>query len=247
VSGQGDGGTGGGAPRRLARPPEHFLFDLDDTLYPPSSGFFRLVAGRIHAYVRATLGLGEGEARALQRRYWEQYGTSLRGLMVHHGVAPESYLEYVHDVPVESLLAPDPALRAMLAGLPGRRHIFTNGPEAYVRRVLARLEVEDLFDHIFDIASTGYVPKPNPEAYAAVARRLGWRDDACVLIDDAPGNLAPARQRGWFTVWLRSPESWAGGAPGLSLAQAATGVAADAVIASLAELPAVLARAQAEP
>ena len=231
------------APRRLERPPEHYLFDLDDTLYPPSSGFFRLVAGRIHDYVRARLGLEEHAARALQRDYWQRYGTSLRGLMVHHGVEPGPYLEYVHDVPVESLLAPDPALRAVLAGLGGRRHVFTNGPAAYVRRVLRRLAVEDLFEEVFDIAACGYIPKPNPEAYAHVARALGVPGPDCVLIDDAPANLAPGRRLGWFTVWLRAPESWAGGAPGLSVREAEAGVAADAVIASLAELPAALARA----
>jgi putative hydrolase of the HAD superfamily len=234
------------ASRRLARKPEHFLFDLDDTLYPPSSGCFRLVAGRIHDYVRTRLGLEEQEARALQRRYWQEYGTSLRGLMVHHGVEPQAYLDYVHDVPVESRLAPDPALRAVLERLSGHRHVFSNGPEAYVRRVLRRLGVEDLFDRIFDIAACGYIPKPNAAPYALVARALGAADEACVLVDDAPANLAPAWRRGWFTVWLRAPESWAGGAPGLSVREAQAGVQADAVIASLAELPGVLARALAE-
>jgi putative hydrolase of the HAD superfamily len=233
------------APRRLARRPEHYLFDLDDTLYPPSSGFFRLVAGRIHDYVRTRLGLEEHAARALQHHYWQEYGTSLRGLMVHHGVEPEPYLDYVHDVPVESLLAPDPGLRAVLERLDGRRHVFTNGPEAYVRRVLRRLAVEDLFEHVFDIAACGYIPKPNDEPYDHVARALGAPGEACVLVDDAPANLAPARRRGWFTVWLRVPDSWAGGAPGLSVRDGQAGVEADAVIASLAELPEVLARALA--
>lgn len=240
--------TGGGAAAgesRLARLPDHILFDLDDTLYPPSTGFFRLVSARIHDYVRATLGLAEHEARQLQRRYWREYGTSLRGLMLHHGVEPEPFLDFVHDVPVESLLSPDPQLRAALEALPVRRHVFTNGPESYVRRVLRRLAVEDLFESVFDIAAFGYVPKPNAEPYEHAARALGTDGPACALVDDAPANLPPARRRGWTTVWLRAPESWAGGAQGLSVAEAGEAVAADAVIASLAELPALLGDASA--
>jgi putative hydrolase of the HAD superfamily len=238
--------AGGGHPGRPPRLPEHFLFDLDDTLYPPSSGFFRLVAGRIHDYIRATLALEEHAARELQRHYWSRYGTSLRGLMVHHGVEPEPFLDYVHDLPVEELLRPDPELRRALERLPVHRHVFTNGPEAYVRRVLRQLEVEDLFERVFDIAAAGYVPKPNPEPYDNVARVLGVGGAACALVDDAPANLRPARERGWLTIWLRAPESWAGGAQGLTVAAPAA-EDADLVLDRLSALPEAVAGLLARP
>lgn len=196
----------------------HVLFDLDDTLYPASAGLFPLVSARIRSYIEATLGLDESAARDVQRRYWRQYGTSLRGLMLHHEVDPQPFLEFVHGVPVDDHLKTDAELRALLAALPVTRHVFTNGPADWARRVLAALGVDDLFDRTFDIVSFGYVPKPNAEPYDVVTRALG-EEARIILVDDAPANLAPARARGWHTVWLRAPESVAGGTRGLSVSE----------------------------
>lgn len=205
--------------------PEHFLFDLDDTLYPASSGFFALVSARITEYIRSHVGLEESHARVLQRRYWRRYGTSLRGLMVRHAVDPEPFLAFVHDVPVEEHLRPDPALRDALVAVRARRHLFTNAPAAYAARVLSALGVGDLFERVFDIASFGYVPKPNPEPYDAVERALGTSGRRLALVDDALRNLPPARERGWLTIWLR-------GASG----EVADGSAPDVVIERLVDL-----------
>ena len=227
---------------------QHWLFDLDDTLYPASAGLFALVSKRITGRIGDLLGLPFDEARALQRAYWKRYGTSLRGLMVEHGVDPEPFLAYVHDVPIEEHLVPDPALRAMLVSLPGTRHVFTNGPSEFVDRVLARLGVEDLFDRRFDIRHGGFVPKPNAEPFDRVAAALGADPGTVVLIDDSPQNLRPARERGWWTVWLRSPHSLAGGQAGSSVAlggEAGEDGAAHAphvTIDALLELPAALSR-----
>ena len=215
----------------------HLLFDLDDTLYPASVGLFPLVSARIRSYIERKLGLDEHQAREIQRRYWKHYGTSLRGLMVHHGLDPEPFLEFVHGVPVEDHLKADADLRAILASLPGVRHVFTNGPESWARRVLATLAVDDLFERTFDIASFGYVPKPNAEPYEVVTQALGPQA-RIVLIDDSPANLAPARARGWRTIWLRSPESVAGGTRGLNVANPPD---ADHVVDRLDELPDVIA------
>jgi putative hydrolase of the HAD superfamily len=198
----------------------HWLFDLDDTLYPASAGLFALVSKRITGRIGELLGLPFEEARAVQRAYWKRYGTSLRGLMVEHGVDPEPFLAHVHDVPIEQHITPDPALRAMLASLPGTRHVFTNGPSEFVDRVLMRLGVDDLFDRRFDIRHAGFVPKPNPEPFDRVSAALGAEPESVVLIDDSPQNLVPARARGWWTVWLRSPHSLAGGQAGGSVALA---------------------------
>jgi putative hydrolase of the HAD superfamily len=221
-----------------AKPRErHLLFDLDDTLYPASAGLFPLVSARIRAYIESTLGLDERAARVVQRRYWRRYGTSLRGLMLRHAVDPEPFLEFVHGVPVEDHLRTDADLRAILASLAGARHVFTNGPKSWARRVLATLGIEDLFERTFDIASFGYVPKPNAEPYDVVTGALGARAEI-VLVDDSPANLAPARARGWRTIWLRSPESVAGGTRGLSVAHPPD---ADHIVDRLDQLPGILA------
>jgi putative hydrolase of the HAD superfamily len=221
----------------------HLLFDLDDTLYPASAGLFPLVSARIRSYIESTLGLDERAARVVQRRYWRRYGTSLRGLMVRHAVEPEPFLAFVHGVAVEDHLRADADLRAILASLPGMRHVFTNGPEAWVRRVLDVLGVDDLFERTFDITSFGYVPKPNAEPYDVVTRALGERA-RIVLVDDSPANLAPAKARGWRTVWLRAPESVAGGTRGLSVANPPD---ADHVVDRLDQLPEILSEARQPP
>ncbi len=196
------------------------LFDLDDTLYPATAGLFRLVSQRIRAFIQRTLELDEEEARQLQRAYWRRYGTSLYGLMQVHGVEPEPFLRFVHDVPVDEYLRPDEAGRAHLERLPARRHVFTNGPAEFAERVLAALGYRDLFDQIFDIRRAGYVPKPNAAPYDGVAGYFASPGTLCVLVEDALQNLPPARERGWRTVWLRQPESFLGGSRGLAVREA---------------------------
>jgi putative hydrolase of the HAD superfamily len=222
---------------------EHWLFDLDDTLYPASTGLFGHVSARITRRIGELLDLPEAEARALQRQYWRKYGTSLRGLVVEHGVDPEPFLAYVHDVPVEDLLAPDPALVAMLVALPGQRHVFTNGPSEFADRVLRRLGARDAFTHLFDIRHAEFVPKPDPIPYARALARLGAPASRVALVDDAPQNIAQGRALGMRTVWLRSPHSVAGGSAGNSVALGAPdeGLSpAHVTLENLLDLPAAL-------
>ena len=222
----------------------HWLFDLDDTLYPASTGLFGHVSKRITKRIAATLGVDETEARVRQRALWRQYGTSLRGLMVEQGVDPEPFLADVHDVPVEEILAPDPELDAMLARLPGERHVFTNGPSEFVHRVLKRLGVDPRFNRVFDIRHSGFVPKPDPQPFLRAQEALGARSSEILLIDDSPQNLARARALGWYTAWLRSPHSMAGGTSGLSVAESERGhEAPHVVIDRLLDLEIALARA----
>jgi len=224
---------------------EHWLFDLDDTIYPASSGLFRHVSARITRRIGELLGLPEDAARSVQRAYWRQYGTSLRGLVVEHGVDPEPFLAYVHDVPVEDVLTPDPELAAMLRALPGERHVFTNGPSEFAERVLARLGARDAFTHLFDIRHAAFVPKPDPVPYVRALARLGANPARIVLVDDAPQNVVQGRAMGLRTVWLRSPHSVAGGSAGNSVAlggETAEGSAADVTIERLSDLPAAVPR-----
>jgi len=169
------------------------MFDLDDTLYPASTGLFGHVSKRITRRIAATLGVPEEEARVRQRALWRKYGTSLRGLQVEHGVDPEPFLAFVHDVPVDDLLEPDPDLAAMLARLPGERHVFTNGPSEFAHRVLRRLGVDDLFAHVFDIRHAEFVPKPDRHPYVRAMAALDAPANTLLLVDDARGVVPGAR------------------------------------------------------
>lgn len=220
----------------------HWLFDLDDTLYPASCGLFREVSVRITERISALLNLPIDEAKVLQRNYWKTYGTSLRGLILHHNVEPEPFLQYVHDVPVARYLSENLELRAMLVRLEGERHVFTNSPREHAERVLTALGVRDLFTGIFDIRHVEFTPKPAEHAYRRVLQSLNAPPESCIFIDDAPQNLTPARACGMLTAWLRSPRSEAGGQPGGSLAMRDGAAAPHVTIDTLADLePALLA------
>lgn len=220
----------------MTSPIRHWIFDLDDTLYPASCGLFKHVSVRITDRIALTLALSLDDARVVQRDYWQRYGTSLRGLIVNHAIDPEPFLAYVHDVPIEDLIRPDEALRALLMRLPGRRHIFTNSPSEYARRVLRALRVDDLFEHVFDIRHSEFHSKPDPHAYGCVLRALEAPAEHCLFIDDAPQNLVAARECGMTTVWLRSPLSVAGGTAGGSVQMEAEVAPPHLVIDALHEL-----------
>ncbi|MSO65704.1 MAG: pyrimidine 5'-nucleotidase [Alphaproteobacteria bacterium] len=182
---------------------EAWIFDLDNTLYPESCDLFPQVERRIRAFVGVTLSVDEPTARDLQRRYGERYGSTLRGLMSEHQVDAEGFLRYVHDIDYGSL-QPNPALDRALAGLAGRKTIFTNGSVAHAREVLAHLGIARHFDDVFDIAVADYWPKPNIAPYRALLHRLAVKPSAAIMVEDMPRNLEPAAQLGMTTVWVEN-------------------------------------------
>ncbi len=181
---------------------DHWLFDLDNTLYPFGLGVLEQVDVRMGAFVARRLGLDAAAARRVQKGYFHDHGTTLAGLMHHHDIAPEEFLADVHAIDF-SMLSPDPALTAALARLPGQRHIFTNGDADYAMRVLDARGIAHLFDVIVDIRATGYVPKPLAPAYAALGRMIdGFNPARALFVDDMTRNLRPAKAMGMTTVWL---------------------------------------------
>jgi len=180
--------------------PPTWVFDLDNTLYPAASGLFQEVDRRIHRFMVERLGLSPDEVPRLRSRYKRAYGATLGGLMAHHGVDPQEYLRYVHDVPLERHLGPDPGLRGDLEALDGAKVVFTNGSVEHTRRVLGRLGVGSLFEAVFDIAFMDYVPKPRPHGYRKLLEALAVPADRCVLVDDLEENLDTGRALGMVTV-----------------------------------------------
>lgn len=178
----------------------YLILDLDDTLYPRHSGLMDLISERIGRYMVERLGFPPEEAEALRQRYYAQYGTTLRGLMEEYGIDPEDYLAYVHDVPLEEYLQPDPALDRMLGRIPLTKVIFTNASEEHARRVIERLGVAHHFPIILDVRRLGYLNKPDPEAYRRILQHLGAQGPECIFVDDSPRNLRPARALGMITI-----------------------------------------------
>lgn len=188
---------------------DSWVFDLDNTLYPAACDLFGQVSRRMTRFVADRLDLDLAAAHAVQKDYFRAYGTTLRGMMIHHDVDPRDYLGFVHDIDL-TVVPPAPGLDAALGRLPGRKVIFTNGSVAHATRVMERLGVAAHFDGIFDIVAGDYVPKPDPDTYRAMARRFGIAPVRAVMIDDIPANLAPAAALGMTTVWVRTETEYAG-------------------------------------
>ncbi|MBF0561804.1 MAG: pyrimidine 5'-nucleotidase [Alphaproteobacteria bacterium] len=181
-----------------------WVFDLDNTLYPATASLFPQIDRRMKLYIAQALGLEPDQAFRLQKQYYREYGTTLRGLMLRHGLEPEPFLEFVHAVD-HSVLSPNPALDAALARLPGRKLVFTNGSERHAIEVLAHLGIAAHFEAIFDIRAGGYIPKPDPKSYAQMVRHHAIDPRTAAMFEDSAENLIPAAALGMTTVWVRHP------------------------------------------
>lgn len=180
---------------------DHWIFDLDNTLYPPSAKLFDLIDVRMRGFIMRLLNLAENEAHDVQKDYFHRYGTTMAGLMQHHGVAPEDFLVDVHDIALDRLDR-DERLRAGLERLPGQRYIYTNADADYAARVLEARGLSDLFCGICDIRETQYLPKPVPAAYDIMVEKLGVDPLRSLFFEDMARNLTPAKALGMTTVWL---------------------------------------------
>ena len=183
------------------------VIDLDNTLYAAGNGVFTRMDKRMTAFVVRELGMGIPEASQLRVRYWKQYGTTLRGLILHHGVEPEAFLREVHDIGVHEILAPDTELDEALARLPGRKVIHTNGIREHANRVLATLGIAHHFDTIYDIRFNHYQPKPCAITLSALIKSEGMAASRTLVIDDMENNLAAARSIGAQTALISTRES----------------------------------------
>lgn len=176
------------------------LFDLDNTLYPAERDLFSLIDVRINRYMLEVVAIDPEEVDGLRRRYWKDYGATLQGLIRHHAVDPEDYLDFVHAVDVPGRLSADVELRLVLEGLAVPCYVFTNGSRCHVDRVVAALGLEGLFADVFDIRIANYQPKPNPDPYRKVLERLGLSGERCVMVEDQPINLKTAKNFGMKTI-----------------------------------------------
>jgi putative hydrolase of the HAD superfamily len=177
------------------------FFDLDDTLYSAQTGLGRDIKERISQYVHERLGIPAARAQVLRKQYFEQYGTTLLGLVANHAVDVHDFLNFVHDLPLGDYIKPTPGLRPMLDALPVRKFIFTNADVGHVRRVLNALELDGCFDGVLDILAMHPHCKPMPESFALALEFAGEPDArSCVMIDDQPRTTRAAREQGMFSI-----------------------------------------------
>ena len=189
-------------PEQNLRHTPTWVFDLDNTLYHGVHGLFEQIDIRMRQYLAKYLDVHEDEAFHVQKSYFREYGTTLRGMMINHQMDPKPYLDFVHDIDITAI-PPNPALNNVLDTLPGRKLIFTNADLAHAERVLNRLGITDHFEGVFDIKDADYVPKPEPEVYDRLLKRFDFDPTQAVMVEDIARNLKPARALGMTTVWVR--------------------------------------------
>ncbi|MBT3323198.1 MAG: pyrimidine 5'-nucleotidase [Anaerolineae bacterium] len=177
------------------------FFDLDDTLYPHESGLWQGIKDRISLYMHEELGFSWDEIPARREEYFLTYGTTLRGIQANYDVNEDAYHAYVHQLPLEKYIAPDPNLRALLERLPQKKIIFTSADAKHAQRVLAHLEISEYFEQILDIYAIAPYAKPQPESFANAMKLVGESDPStCVMIDDLPRTTRAAKDFGLFSI-----------------------------------------------
>ena len=183
------------------------LFDLDETLYPSRSGLMTAIGELMSRFMEKRLDMPPSGVPALREHYYHVYGTTMRGLQIHHGIDPEDYLAYVHDIPLEDYIGLNDELDRVLAEIEMEKAIFTNASAEHARRVLKVLGIERYFSRIIDVRATGYIAKPDPKAYQRALAILGAEGHECLLVDDRIRNLAPAKELGMVTVLVSEDET----------------------------------------
>lgn len=189
-----------------ASPPRHrfdrvetWVFDLDNTLYPHHLNLWQQVDARIRGYVAEYLDLSPDDAFRLQKDYYKRYGSTMRGMMIEHGMEPDDFLDFVHQID-HSPLVPDRALGSAIEKLPGRKLILTNGTRKHADAVMRRLEIDAHFEDVFDIAAANLEPKPLPQVYDRFLKRHGVDPGRAAMFEDLARNLEVPHALGMATV-----------------------------------------------
>jgi putative hydrolase of the HAD superfamily len=186
---------------------QYILFDLDDTLYPAKAGVMKAIGERILLYMTHKLNIPGDDAPLLRRRYYQKYGTSLRGLMEDYRIDPDDFMSFVHDVNLADFFGASPPLDRMLYELPLEKVIFTNADVPHAERVLNTLSVRPHFSRIIDAHAVNFKTKPDPQAYHTTLQLLNTAGPNCIMIEDKPRNLIPAKDLGMTTILVGNGSS----------------------------------------
>ena len=184
-----------------------WIFDLDNTLYPAHCDLFKQMDRKMGEFVSQYLQVDYDEAKRIQKKYFSEYGTTLNGLMSHHGMDPAAYLEYVHDLEIDHIET-DTRLNDALHQLEGRKVIFTNASDAHARNISRQIGIDHHFDEIFDIHRSNFIPKPELSVYHQFLDEFEIDPKRAVFFEDMAKNLKPAHDLGMTTVWVPNPAHW---------------------------------------
>ena len=187
---------------------KYWLFDLDNTLYSGDTKVFDQVDKKMSSFISEKLNVSLEDAKKIQKNYFHEYNTTLNGMIKNHNINAEEFLEFVHDVDL-SFLEKNQDLQNELTNLIGKKYIFTNGSKAHASNVTKRIGIENLFDGVFDIVDSDFIPKPSIKPYKKIIQKYDIDPEYCIFIEDIARNLKPAYELGMKTVWIKNNEPWA--------------------------------------
>ena len=181
----------------------NWVFDLDDTLYPPNPTLYNQMAKKICQYIQEILHVDEETAKIMREAYYMKYGATVCGLVVEHHINPYDFTKRIHDLDFSSL-SPSPKLREYLLKLNGRRFVLTNGDHNYAIKILQKIQLDDLFDGVFAIQQMGFITKPSPLTYRKMMRMYDIDPRYAAMFDDNQNNVLGAKNSGMYAVWVAS-------------------------------------------
>ena len=181
---------------------QDLLIDLDNTVYPEDSNIFAQIDLKMKNFIAKNLNVSLDEAFKIQKKYFVNNGTTLRGLMLYHNIEPEKFLNYVHEIDLTSIKKNE-ELNDELKKYKGKKIIFTNGSDKHAEKVLKKIGLDKTIDHIFDIIKADYIPKPDISTYQKVIKEYSLDPDKTIMIDDLPNNLKTAKKLGIKTVLIK--------------------------------------------
>ncbi|MFY9260212.1 MAG: pyrimidine 5'-nucleotidase [Gallionella sp.] len=182
-----------------------WIFDLDDTLHNASAAIFPHINRSMTAYLQQHLQLDEAAANTLRVDYWHRYGSTLTGLMRHHGTNPHHFLWHTHQFPnLANQVLRKPRLRHVLQQLAAKKMVFSNGPHAYAQAVLKLMKIDDLFEEVMTLEHVNFLAKPHYFGFLRLLKKHRVTPAQCVMVEDSLANLRTAKRLGMRTVWISS-------------------------------------------
>ena len=179
------------------------LIDLDNTVYPEDTNIFQQIDLKMKSFISKNLKVSLDEAYTIQKKYFVNNGTTLRGLMLYHNIQPELFLNYVHDIDLSNIKKNN-LLNSQLENYKGKKIIFTNGSYNHANNVLKKIGLNKNIDYIFDIIEANYIPKPDISTYQKVVKKYLLNPLTTIMIDDLPNNLKTAKSLGMKTVLIKN-------------------------------------------
>ena len=180
-----------------------WIFDLDNTLHDAGARIFPAMHEQINAYLRRYFGVDEAAADSIRQKFWRTHGTTLNGLMRHHGADPRHFLRETHVFPeLAGMVVRENALKHALRLLGGTKLVFSNAPRHYVKEVLRAIGLDRYFDAVYSIEDARFRGKPAAHGFHMLLRKHHLDAHRCAFIDDALENLRAAHRLGMSTVWV---------------------------------------------